>query len=515
MTIICPFCGGALSIYREPVIDWEWFNCSVCHANGDLIKLASLMWKLDIPTTIRKLSAAGVPLFNAEDRQQYIVDEYVNLISDVRERTHKFWKAAQESYVQDSLERHKLNEQLHITPPIGVQSRWYASMSKYVGLGRPNGLSRPNGKLTKNRSLFLAAHGLPGMISGFWQLGCTADKRPYYADFRYMPPGRTKPSRKGTEAGLAFYDTVIAPHVDFGNTAFAFADPGLVLRLQACYLRDNDGYLPLVLYYNDTTRYPHVWNNLPKKHWVFWEADLSHKVFRQAIAANGSVSDHDAIDHDKISWCSSWLHELNKCALPWPQALDKHLEKCSDGEAEGLLRALNMPEYAKGKFLDSCHEHSRRRYTRLGKNNWAARTIKVNQYIIVERNNQWIDGEGTSICNYTFKINEEYRDQNENTWYAGCLIYKNKTVHFDLPVRSKYSSAFKFFMFVEQIALKAGLPPFCIHPGWGRNILDIAKAFNPPKNGGVKKRPDRISEAVSYGLDTITRTANEDYSSKL
>ena len=37
----CPFCQGVLRVYRDPLLEGEWFCCSSCKRQGDMIELAA------------------------------------------------------------------------------------------------------------------------------------------------------------------------------------------------------------------------------------------------------------------------------------------------------------------------------------------------------------------------------------------------------------------------------------------------------------------------------------------
>ena len=43
----CPFCDGVMRVYRDQLLDGEWFCCPSCNRQGDMIELAAAVWELE------------------------------------------------------------------------------------------------------------------------------------------------------------------------------------------------------------------------------------------------------------------------------------------------------------------------------------------------------------------------------------------------------------------------------------------------------------------------------------
>ena len=87
----CPLCEeGILQVDEDHSCGGEWFWCQGCGQSGDMIELASRVWRLDISTTIARLARRGFELpADPESEAQYQREHL-----DYRQRLLGLWQQA-------------------------------------------------------------------------------------------------------------------------------------------------------------------------------------------------------------------------------------------------------------------------------------------------------------------------------------------------------------------------------------------------------------------------------------
>ena len=95
----CPICqGGILHVVEDHGSGGEWFSCQGCGQSGDMIELASRVWRLDISATIARLARRGFEL-PADPKS---VAQYQREHLDYRQRLLGLWQQASDGRLRQN-----------------------------------------------------------------------------------------------------------------------------------------------------------------------------------------------------------------------------------------------------------------------------------------------------------------------------------------------------------------------------------------------------------------------------
>lgn len=510
----CPFCrDGRLNIYDDSTVGGSWFHCASCAFRGDAIELTSKAWGLTVEASLYKLDESTCSILPEYLGAAHIAN-YTNNYIDRRERMGKFWELARSkaeapdhpiARLRRTLGFRESNPSELLSPYIG-----YADRVDIEECFWPGRLNYRRGEASKSRRttaggergtfsgpgwthmIVIPFHDLPGRISGFALIGRDGHPTDDCA-FRPTLPTITIGASHGTdgttqryrpgEAGLAFLPALLGPpSPDFGDTAFVIDDLYLTVRMQAHAIADGGKLLPAVTPWSRSpVKTRRGLEALPIRPSVFWTANPSVALFRQAKAVDGRISLLSKAEILRLDARrgTALLRAVEKSTVGWEAALERFAVKLDRGECEDMFLRLNMTRDEKDRFLDGCGEDARRRLRPILTDRSAGHSVIVARSTIVASPGGWtIKKTGEVICNAPITLERVIHQPDcDRTFYSGRVQFNGVDHPFTVD-------AVEFdpdpFAWVRRFLLRASAGMPLLSSAWNRHALTIALQLNPP-----------------------------------
>lgn len=504
---VCPLCSKNRLILRDDYLcGGQWFVCGACHQFGDMIELASKVWKLATPATIAKLTHHGFQFAADEAAVQGHIREHVERRGDAL----ALWKASRRHLLDGSTVSAKLIHELGFTCSVPA-SRWKEGPGKLFGSQNRRIVDKAL-RSDFNRTLFpggkwedvvvIPFFDLPRRICGFYFVGREGDE---HADTIYhreplQPADHIDPW--GYEAGLAMHPAAISAARDWNNTVLALSDPTLMIALQTRNFEQSTRALPVVAWYKkpDTARgikicTRHGWQLLDQHHPVLWMPKFDHRTVQQAIEIGGSLYIAGPRD-TSLESLRRYMRQLPprdfvakamREAQPWPRVLARHAATLTTEQLEGLCLDFEAVGFPLAKFIDRCPTKLQQRLDSLiAEQRKIRRTTNVGGMGVTEQDGQWHvtrasrsrDTYNTAISNAALRIEEViWHKRADCAYFRGHVLFAGKAYPFCEPESVIQENPFRW---MDDLLRRGGAGGFCYVARFNRYVVYLAKAFHKP-----------------------------------
>ena len=506
--INCPHCSGHhLGIYQDNILGGSWHYCSDCGAFGDMLELASGIWKLDVQETLLRLERHGLELpRNAVTSND--VSRYKKNYVEPQLRAHKL-KDDSSRILAQGLDVNFIQNKLSLNSNL-TGAVWRERMGRFFGAAdrvRADQTYRPfvttkadvrvgRGRLFKGTGwgnvLVVPFQDMPGRVCGFLFVGRNAEPE----DIIYRPVMcdwvGDKKLEKQIESGLCMYEVLhseIAHAHTFKNNIFVTANPFDALKIQNKHMRESSKPLPIVGSYhgiftttsgaqrfNLTTQ--NAWESFPDKNFIFWGRRPAASIFNMASRANGRVC--IVSGRKDVFWRpgEQWLQHLQEKAKPWMIALEQTILQIKDIDLRDFITQLRIPEPLYHEFVRTCTNEARERIAAGSGSNPNKKVFVNNKAISQNENGWWDDKTKSQISDAVLRIDHIlYRELDNTTFYKGVIHFKGEDLPFCAEADEIERNTFKW-MRQKLIAEKKEI--MASAGTWSKHVLDIAMQFHRP-----------------------------------
>lgn len=452
----CPLCKkGKLRVYRDFLLNAEWWYCHSCRFAGDTIEFAAAVWGFEVVEAIARLRRNDLlPVDLDDDRVELYLDQIVSL----RERLRDFERNSVKHLTRDKDgDLYPLLRKFRIERLVG-EPRWLIHGSSIVwGANRREveDLLHPmsyedrqrknhNGKESKRRGsgagrsrlftgsgwddvLVVPHYDLPGRVCGLTIIGRNGDPENGDVFFRPLQIGGNR--RVTRECGVSSLMNLVAKsHKDFGDTVFVIADPFMALDLQLWHYEGHDTPLPIVGSVLDERFAPeHAFDQLPARRLIFWAPNRDSRLFRQAQACNGfvsplSINRRQPRRQPGAATAKYWLHQIEKGAVPWQDALLDELDQLDDFDAQNLLSGLDLTTAELDRITADFDPETVCRAERLNMDAVRQQRVTINNLTIIESFGTWsLEESGEEICNGIVRVEQIVQTHAGRSYYSGWV----------------------------------------------------------------------------------------------
>jgi hypothetical protein len=512
----CPFCRSVMRVFRDPLLEGQWFHCPSCHGQGDMIELAAAVWELEIPDAISRLKRLGFAVPDKADE----VNAYQRQHVGYRQRLQELWTGARKR-LDDSGTLVRLTHQLGTlcTVPEGRRLDGPAAIlrgSDTVTVERcfaPGSMkhadARPQRHNPSERALFRGSGWGEVLLTPFYDvlwrvcafafIGRNADPS---EDIVFKRGNFGPPRAMGNEAGLAMHPRVLEASERWDDAIIAMGDLITACRLQMRHLESNLLPLPLAVWH-DSRDFPswhagkhlvrtrNAWEMVGNRKIVFWMPAATLATFHQAISTGGKISTVGPREPDECSlkeYCWKYTPEdLAKHVLdharPWPEVLSHHLDALSGPAAENFLAQLELSGVDLDAVTTRLRHGTRLRVARIRAAVQAPQSIDFERRTIVQRDNKWYaltrKGPDELIMNAALRIDAVvWASGAKQAYYAGRVHYEDQVVEFCV---GKETIDKKCFEWLERLLVE-NLSAWLVQgPTWSKRIGAIAMQFQKPE----------------------------------
>jgi hypothetical protein len=449
---LCPVCNShQLLIFPDNALDGQWHSCDACGSKGDMIQLASKCWGLSIPTTIKKLVAAGVSIPDERTTENYI--RYY-------ETNHVDLPITIEAAMNDSFGKIHLQGLVSILKQYGWRiegsSEWrrkgasklvagmhYSDIEAMLWPGTYKSGGMTPGKYVNNPSksriftgrnwgdvLVLPHYDVPGRICALKIIGRKAepDSDVLFKNVLWHQPR--------TEAGLSAHPSVLTGE---GDTVFGFRDHAAAVRLQMRHMGMNPHPLQIVLWHSDSVHSSRAcWNMLGKRQVVICDEKITPASLLQAMHVDGRMATTADMDYGQPV---KTLERLGDRSLHWATAFDEFAEEATDVELEEIL--YQLPAVAVKKILDKTGVNTRERIKAFTKFRTAGRTVRIGSRIIEEREDCWY---------WSHEKKHRYMDHASESLVSDAVLRVDRVIYIPRSEKAYYQGRVKY---------QGDVMPFC------------------------------------------------------
>lgn len=488
----CPCCqGNRLHVYRDSVEQQDWFYCRGCKTAGDMIELAAAAWKLDLPSTIRKLLESNVPL----GEHACLPDTVAGYLKDhvkFRARLRQFWKEIQGYTRQNEMVVQEVFRSLGLPIPSG---EWLRRASQLVGVSNREMVKQymtgtddgpRKGKLPRhaltgdgwNFMLVLPYYDLPGHMCGILLAGLDKRRQPSLA---FFPIAGASASR---EAGLAMLDNVtLPPHQAFGRALFVLTDPFAALRMQLRHLRESEIPLPVTAAYTGTNAQTvATWQNLKHEEVICWSPTGGLEAVIQAKRADAAVSTLVTTDTALAGSVTrqtpgDWLHRVKRAATHWQLDVRRRLREQSREDVESTILSLEMSHQQYEQFVRDCDPELQARLEGIRDHVGTIRQVKCCNKVVCEQAGRWqVDDE--LICDAIVRIEQVITSRRGRTYYKGLILFNDQEVPFLDRSEEIERRGFEWLQHHLTNVAHAGVIHYSLL--WTKRLANLAMLFHKP-----------------------------------
>lgn len=497
----CPFCHGPrLYLYNDETYGGEWYYCWDCAATGDMIELATGVWKCSLREAVSRLYLP-LPDAPSDDLPAELVNEYLRDFVEVRQRMRKLWQQSQQRFTTlDNETISKMHRRLMVRDNM---VDWPHRGGQFVGAVHRNEVAaclapgaRPVVVGSKvHKGILRGAGWADVMVLPFWDLpgrvcACLfVGKETETGLTRIFQLAPQHPHNKNNEAGLALLPAILgAPNQYFQDVAFVFSEPETALDFQLRWLRSNMTPLPLIATYNDDQyATKNVWSWLPRNKLVFWSPTLNITTIAQAKRANGLVSLYEANQRDTLSGYSSrppidWLRVIHSQAAPWSVALQRLLKRTPSAHLDDMLLRIELPGHELRTFVDTCIPELQTKLHAICHARSFSRHIQYADRTIFEKDDAWYiaghRGQSHLMCDAVIQLDQVLISARRQNYYRGVIRFQGKTVPFTAPVKVLDKSLFGWAK--DYLLQTAGLGVLSYNTAWHSKAIHVATLFHKP-----------------------------------
>lgn len=507
-TTRCPFCkSGRLMILQDELAGGQWHSCLNCHSSGDMIELAAKVWRLGIPASVMKLASTGFSLPIKPD----VIERYIEDQLKYRRHMAQLWKRAQEGKLHTSSNLPKLMQELHMKCTVSPE-QWAAGPGHLLGglghreVGRyivpsHGGDSRlfcGHYKMPWEDVLIFPFYDLPERICSFLFVGRRGreDQDYVFKQLRLSTMATRTPGISVIwESGVSMHPQIFESVADWNNTLVAIADPAVAVQLHARHCEYSERPLPIVSWYpSDKIRPQNCWKMFSGRKLIFWAPVLTRHIIQQAIETGGMIStigpEVDSIARSPMQqylWSSApadLVAAICDSAIPWDEALAKHMRGLSNTDIEDLLLQLQLNGTNIELIKQKATGKLRTRLSTILAQESTGRSIELQNKIVIEREGGWYvegrrPGAYDMIMDAQLRVDQIiHQPKLKNTYYQGRLIFRGEEVAFCIPANSFNRDPFKV---LNQLLLDNEKGILCCNAYWNRFILAIAQRFHLPE----------------------------------
>jgi ribosomal protein S17E len=483
-----------------------------------MIELAARVWNTEITATILQLQSLGVE-FPASDLTEEGIESYIEDFHGFRKLMQEFWEKCQTEFYDGTVADVRSLRNKFAAEPKGSRTIWERRVGKFIGAChhkefvrlfqpgrfgdkkklalRPNSAWQAGGsyRLFKGHSwkgiIVLPFYDMPGRVCGFFCVGRQGEQD----DITFRPIHKHKDTNP-PEAGLFMYDAIR----ETDPAVYVFMDPMVAVKQQVRWLSSHDSPLPIVgCYSKGLVRPRQVWENLPKRDYIFWNTQVTPELIdaarrvdgRIVIAAGGSTP---LARYFRSKPPQAWLKQFSKTAKPWQQVLADYLINAPLPEAETMIIDMEMTPSEQDLFLDQYAPALRERFETAKKP--LARRVQIAGKTVKETLDGWYteakkrDGDH-EICNAILRIEKVvHQPINGKTYYQGHVRYKGEDIPFvdDMLVVEKNP-----LQWMKDFLLKEGKGLLRYDKSWGSKALMLSQHFNDP---------EYVQGAMQYGWES-------------
>jgi hypothetical protein len=512
----CPFCQGIMRVYRDHLLEGEWFCCQSCNRQGDMIELAAAVWGLDLPETISRLRRLGFDLSHSADDVAAYMKEHV----EYRQRIQGLWEGAH-SKLDESSSLLRLSHYLGLDceAPESRRLNGPAAIlrgSNTVTVERcfaPGAMKHADARRQRHnpseRALFRGSdwdsvlmvpyYDLLYRIIAFAFMGRRGDPE---QDFVFKRANLASHRPFGVEAGLAMHPSVLEVSEQWDDTIFATGDLLTAWRLQMRHLEGNLHALPLVVWH-DSRDYPSwhssnrvvrtrdAWEMLGNRNIVFWMPSPTLATFEQAIQVNGKISTvgpREPSEQSIKEYCWKYTPEdlaehIRSHARPWPEVLSQHLDDLSGPAVEDLLAQLELDGVELDSVMTQLRRGTRLRVARIRSAAETHQSIDFEGRTIVERDNKWYaimrKGPDELIMGAVLRIDAViWVQSSKQAYYAGRVHYEDQVIEFCVPEETIDKKCFEW---LGELLIRSISEYLARNSSWSKRIVPIAMQFQRPE----------------------------------
>jgi len=518
----CPICEqGVLNVYEDFVVGGQWHRCQDCGSTGDLIELASRVWKLSIPATIVKLGRWDYEM----PHDQASINKYIEQHLEYRQRLNELWRDAQAEMKQPSGELQRLREQFNLRCEVPTE-RWHAGPGSLLGGTTTERIERafapgvmdhadekgqrcsPSehaifaGKGWRD-ALIMPYYDLPGRICGFLFVGRDGK---YPDDFVYRRANRgprgNQYGPEAAEAGLAMHPQALESSNDWERVVVATAKPMTALALQMRHLEQSQRALPLVCHYDSIrrtqqhgdsqrVRTTNAWQLLGNRQLIFWMPEFCVATIQQAIAVNGLIATVGPLQPSvealqEYMWKRTprdLLRHIIHSARPWPESLARAFNGMDNTKIERHVQRMQVDGVDLEREIKKCGSTTQRRVR--GMFDQASQRVGrlITGKTVVERSGGWFErgrlGQESLISDGIVRIDRIlYQRTQKQTYAQGRIIYHGQSVDFCEPQEQLEKQGLRW---AQDVLLQRGIGFMNFNPYFHHRLVDLARVFLEPK----------------------------------
>lgn len=509
----CPLCQkDGLVVYDDG--DGQWASCLDCGFADDMLGLAAAAWKVEIPTALRKLEAAGIHIVPGCWEPEAL-DQYVRA-AERRKQFSRFWAEAKAFLAAGgSGAVSRLKTLLHLDYPINPD-RWRTGPAELMGaatqrmaiarlygdaLRKQRHPSMTEFRLFKqgwNDVIVLPFHDLPGRLSGFYFVG--KDGGASGRIFRSL----RRPGAASQDAGLHGLWAIEKAKKVSGKYVIALEDPVLAMRLHVRHFNVADTPLPIVAWLSGPAHCTTAsWQSLSDKTVIFWGWKLTPGMIRHAYNTDGwisltgpRVSDEQAVNHYlRHDPAADLIRIAVRKANTWQVVFSNWVMEQPDGVVEDMLIKLELQGLHADALAQACPGIAER-LAILSPRDVPFRTAIVNGVKLVERDGGWFvcprTGGWKRYMEAVLRLDELIVTDGVAV-YRGRILFRGSTVTF-CEAAEKIAS--QQMSWVRTRLAEAGLsvlpPPESMRKV---SIVDAALAFHTPVTARPPAKTDRPTPA--------------------
>jgi len=507
-SVECPLCRrGYLWIYPDDALGSEWLDCRYCGFAGDIIELASRVWKLSIKGTLFRLGLMDMYLLPetlTEERVQRYEEQHI----DYRARINDFWQSCRRRLARGASPEMVALVRTVAGITVYEQSDWLHCGGRFLGAcnrldverlfhpgstdyrewthhkGHGAGRQRIFVGGGWNDVLVVPFFDLPGRITGFVFIG--REGIAANGDFVYKATQLAGRTGRFREIGIQMIDSMFAPpHRDLGDTTFVIPSLSMAMMLQLSWLRDHSIPLPLVgTFTTDSAASRSIRSYVPMGDLVFFTHEISDEVLAQAKSANARVS-LLTLSKAKLQWvlchydALPWLQSAKRQAVPWQEALRRRLLAISTEAAAELLTKLEFTWSEMRDLIAGSLPALRARLEPLLVERLGPPRARVCGRDVVERDDGWyLMPQNELISDAIVRIEQVLRTTRGPMYYRGHVRFRGEQIAFVEPTehldRGLLAWASKFL-------LRSGKGQMAFRPTWSQNALSVATTLRPPE----------------------------------
>lgn len=469
----------------------QWTHCRGCGWAGDIIELAAGVWKTDVKTAARRLSAEGLFHLDAHHLDR-LVDAYREQFSNYRRKVNAFWEQCRTSkLVAESGELRSLLARIGLPPDVSV-SDWQRHVGRYVGAVSRRDVEdslRVTDEARQTRCadngrrrtfvgngwgdlLVVPAWDLPGRIRSFAFIGRNGrpDEDVTIRPIRGNTGSRTK------ELGLAMLPSAL------GVPQAVVADDLLAaLRLQHKHLQDSDVPLPLVVRLRTGDRQTTSYAGLGGASPVFWGMKMTPEMVDLARSTGGRVCTEDTVNDTATKHLSRlepsrWVDRAFARGRDWPAALEERQRAIGDQEGEAEVSAMSLSNDERNEVRSRSELWTTRaRLERV--ETGTGLTVQIGPNLFSE-GRDGVRRNGEMVVNARLRIDELVTVGGE-LYYRGSVGFKDEEIPFVEPAARVEG---RTLAWMRERVLAAGKGVVVYGKGHGTQMTQIAMQLHPPRS---------------------------------